>query len=808
LGLRTCIATIPQRPSKPPLPNPPSTFRFTAPQVDNRLVSTKVFGSTDYSLGTYIDQASALLRTHGWDYTVHRLRTPADLPDNIGALPHPAARLLKHMRDHGVPCKISTPQWSLARKDAAMARGPHKSALEFSDYLNDEMASMVARGQWMVLPYSDIRHFAALRLSPIGVVPQNERRPRTIVDYSHSHVNQETVRLAPSESMQFGRCLPRLLQKIVHSDPRHGPVRMTKEDVADGFYRLHTRPSDILALGVVFVSAADSTPLVAFPLTCPMGWVESPPWFTTATETGADLANAVLATTYMPGPHRLDSVAQTLPPPPAPTAPLLGAGPFPDLPAPVPSLPQPDSSTLPRAPRRKPLQYVDIYMDDFLGLMQGDKRRQNRVHRVLFESIDSIFRPLASTDPNTRQEPISIKKLLKGDGAWQTTKTMLGWVINSIAETLQLPPRRLLRLVAILDELPRSKTRIATKRWQQIVGELRSMVLAIPGLRGLFSLFQETLRHETQRRIRLTPFMHDFLDDLRWLVRDLHARPTRLREVVDTDPGALGASDAAAPGMGGVIFVPTAAGLVVPLLWRAPFPLAIQRALVSSSNPSGTITNSDLELAGTIAQHDVLVHHADCRERTIHTLTDNTPALAWQTKGSTTTTGPPAYLLRLQALHQRHYRYLPRLAHIKGEANVMADDCSRLWELSDDALLTHFRSRYPQTEPWQLCHLRPEMLSSLISALHKRRPEPASLLSTVIGAIVPGTFGPASAAPSVSTPPSATSLTPSPPSKSSPPASATAAWQPVVNPSGMRRFLPRCATLARRWPTWGPRTLV
>jgi hypothetical protein len=138
----------------------------------------------------------------------------------------------------------------------------------------------------------------------------------------------------------------------------------------------------------------------------------------------------------------------------------------------------------------------------------------------------------------------------------------------------------------------------------------------------------------------------------------------------------------------------------------------------------------------------------------------------------------------------------------------MADDCSRLWELSDDALLTHFRSRYPQTEPWQLCHLRPEMLSSLISALHKRRPEPASLLSTVIGAIVPGTFGPASAAPSVSTPPSATSLTPSPPSKSSPPASATAAWQPVVNPSGMRRFLPRCATLARRWPTWGPRTLV
>jgi hypothetical protein len=138
----------------------------------------------------------------------------------------------------------------------------------------------------------------------------------------------------------------------------------------------------------------------------------------------------------------------------------------------------------------------------------------------------------------------------------------------------------------------------------------------------------------------------------------------------------------------------------------------------------------------------------------------------------------------------------------------MADDCSRLWDLSDDALLTHFRSRYPQTKPWQLCPLRPEMLSSLISALHKQRPAPASLLSTVIGAIVPGTFGPPSVAPSAATLPSVISPTPSTSSKSLQPASATAASLPVVSPSGMDRFLPRCATWGRRYPTWGPRTLV
>ena len=99
------------------------------------------------------------------------------------------------------------------------------------------------------------------------------------------------------------------------------------------------------------------------------------------------------------------------------------------------------------------------------------------------------------------------------------------------------------------------------------------MVLAVPGLPGLFSLLQETLRHEERQRIRLTPHLHDFLEDIRWVVRDLQHRPTRLRELVDTPVAAIGASDAAAPGMGGVIFVPDRrTGQVHPPLWRAPFP--------------------------------------------------------------------------------------------------------------------------------------------------------------------------------------------------------------------------------------------
>lgn len=726
---------------------------------------------------------------------------------DVSQLPHKAARLLDYLRRFGAPCKIQSKLWTPARLEAAISRGPHKSAFEHVDFLTEEMSAMVAKGQWMVLPYSAVKHLPHLRISPLGVVPQHDRRPRTIVDYTYYGVNGESVPLAPAEAMQFGHALDRILQRIVAADPRHGPVYMSKVDIADGFYRLHLNPSDVPHLGVAFPPGPDGEPLVAFPLTLPMGWRESPPWFSAATETGADLANAALRSDADPEPHRLEVEAESTPSPVAAVS--TTAIPLASTPVPATSLPPGPRPRGRASPRRKPLQYVDVYVDDYLGLSQGGPRRRRRTLRVLLSAIDAIFRPLSPDDPAPRQEPSSVKKLRKGDASWQTRKTMLGWILDTICETIELPPRRIQRLLDILAELPRSKTRITTKKWHQILGELRSMVLAVPGLRGLFSTMQEALRHEERRRIKITPTMHDFLDDIRWIVQDLRARPTRFREIVDTPPGAMGACDAAAAGMGGVHFLQDANDpkRILPILWRAPFPAHISRDVVSHRNPHGRITNSDLELAGTIAQHDVLVQEADCRERTIFTLTDNTPALAWQTKGSTTTTGVPAYLLRAQALHQRHHRYLPRLNHIPGLRNQMADDCSRLWHLSDTELLTHFHLTYPQSEPWRLCQLNPATYSSLISALHKQRCEPASLLATPTGKTALGTFGANIVGPLVKTQPCTTSPTQSPSSKSLPPEPAMGALPPVAGPSGLAPFLPRSVMWARRSPSWGPRIL-
>jgi hypothetical protein len=95
-----------------------------------------------------------------------------------------------------------------------------------------------------------------------------------------------------------------------------------------------------------------------------------------------------------------------------------------------------------------------------------------------------------------------------------------------------------------------------------------------------------------------------------------------------------------------------------------------------------------------------IVQNWDDSERTVRVWTDNTPAEVWKQKGSVTSTAAPAHLLRLQSIHQRYHRYRPDTTYLPGPPNLMSDDCSRLWDLSDTPLLAHFNggsdTRYPR----------------------------------------------------------------------------------------------------------------
>jgi len=292
-----------------------------------------------------------------------------------------------------------------------------------------------------------------------------------------------------------------------------------------------------------------------------------------------------------------------------------------------------------------------MFVDDHITLAQGDPVHLQHVRQTLLHQIDCVFCPLNPGNHPSRQEPISTKKLAKGDGQWSTQKTVLGWALDTAAATLELPPHQAARLHELLASVPRSSTRISVQWWHQLLGKLRSMVLALPGSRGLFSTLQEAFHHwETQHQLQLCTATHDFLDDFHWLAHDLTRCPTRMRELVPQLPQYVGSCDASGLGMGGVWFLPSPASLA--LLWHTPFPAHIQRELVSAQNPSRSISNSDLELAGAITHQDVLASQANVAKTTNALVNDNMAAIHWLQRGSITTTKAAAYLLRLHALHQ------------------------------------------------------------------------------------------------------------------------------------------------------------
>ena len=86
------------------------------------------------------------------------------------------------------------------------------------------MLDFVNKGFFTLSPWRLVKDLPGLRVSPLGITPQRERQLRLTVDCSFHGIDAETVQLAPSEAMQFGRALERTLQKIGHADPHHRPV--------------------------------------------------------------------------------------------------------------------------------------------------------------------------------------------------------------------------------------------------------------------------------------------------------------------------------------------------------------------------------------------------------------------------------------------------------------------------------------------------------------------------------------------------------------------------------------------------------
>ena len=140
------------------------------------------------------------------------------------------------------------------------------------------MASFIENNFWMVLPHDLVRKLLLLRLTPLAVKDERDRRPRVLMDHSWpwpwDNINENTLPGAPPEAMQFGPMLPRLMCFARHANPKFGPVKASKHDIKDGFYRVFLNALDCLKLAALLPRCEGEPQLVGIPMSSTVGWAQ------------------------------------------------------------------------------------------------------------------------------------------------------------------------------------------------------------------------------------------------------------------------------------------------------------------------------------------------------------------------------------------------------------------------------------------------------------------------------------------------------------------------------------------------------
>lgn len=130
------------------------------------------------TLGKWAADANKKLDSVGWEELVRSARGTSQLLAGVKWLPLKAGRLLDLLRRKGATVPMRTAPWTHEHILVAAKRGSHKSARDHTEFVCEELVDFCRQGYWTVLPLSStVEHWSELRLSPLGVVPQRERRP-------------------------------------------------------------------------------------------------------------------------------------------------------------------------------------------------------------------------------------------------------------------------------------------------------------------------------------------------------------------------------------------------------------------------------------------------------------------------------------------------------------------------------------------------------------------------------------------------------------------------------------------------------
>ena len=633
------------------------------------------------------------------------------------ALHHPAAGKLLQYATGGCPSNTGQP-WTKQQMQEAIDRGPHVSALEpdAMEQFHMEVAEKVRVGHAKVVNWDDIKDNPPpqLKISPLAMIPHKSRKYRAILDLSFrlrlkngeflTSVNDSTTLSAPAGAIdQLGHSLNRIIHAFAEADP-DDKIFMAKFDIKDGFWRLMCEEGEEWNFAYVLPQKEGEPVKLVVPLSLQMGWVESPTYFCAASETARDTGAKYAETPIGSLPsHKFEKYAM-------------------DSKA-VQALPE-------SAPEETRLRYfLDVYVDDFINLAIAASQEQIRhLGRATMHGTHDVF----PADDKDEEDPISFKKLKKGEGTFDTKKEILGFDFDGEAKTMNLAEGRLQLLVESVHRWIRHSKRgrggIPFPEFRSTISKCRHAFMSIPAGKGLLTECNKVLGLEPpvvylQRSKALTTC----LDDARRLLRESGKKPTPCRQLVMGEPGYVGVKDASVHGVGGVVIGNKKA--CTPVVFRLEWPQDIKEEVwKTNSGKKGNLTNSDLECAGLLLLWLVMEEVCGLTAGDhVALFSDNSPTVSWVTRMAARGSLVAGQLLRALALRMKVKEVSPlSTLHIQGEKNAMTDIPSRSfgseikWHCkTEEELLTLFNSTFPlpQQKSWTIFHLSSKCSMRVISLL-------------------------------------------------------------------------------------------
>ncbi len=421
-----------------------------------------------------------------------------------------------------------------------------------------------------------------LKILPIAAIPHKSKDFCSILDLSFRLrlangkvrvlVNDTTEKMAPVGAInQLGKCLSCIIHAFAEADG-DAKVFMSKWDIKDGFSRMDCAKGEEWNFAYALPQEEGKPITLMVPTSLQMGWVKSPPYFFAAMETLHDISTEYIETAVNSLPyHKFEHhVVET-----------------------------PEYANFLETEQEATgfLYMVEVYVNDFMSLVIKVSREQLRhIANAIMHGIQDISPP----EDDNSNDPISEKKMKKGEGRYETRKTLLGFNFDGKAKTMWLKSTKCEKLLTVLKEWIRTGKRgsqgIPFSKFESTIAKIRHAFTCILAGQGLLSPCNILLKlHLTYVYLHQNPAVLEALEGCRTLFWESTTEPTHCRELVSGWPDYIGIVDASGHGVGGVVFGELSA--CTPVVFRWEWPNDIKQDIISLANPTGRLTNSNLEMA-------------------------------------------------------------------------------------------------------------------------------------------------------------------------------------------------------------------